>query len=170
MEAQTPMLERIQEIVTLEDTPHKNGRCGEGALQDARGGGVGARILIVEDELIIAEDLRRRLSAMGHSVVGIVSTGEAAVACTTELLPDLVLMDISLHGELDGVNAALAIQSQSSTAIVYVTGHGDSETMHRAKATVGFSFVLKPIDDKELRYVIEMALFRRSLGGKNEKA
>jgi DNA-binding NtrC family response regulator len=75
-------------------------------------------------------------------------------------------MDISLRGALNGVEAALAIQAATGTAVVYVTGHGDPETIQKARTTDGFSFILKPIDDNELRYVIEMALYRRSLKAK----
>lgn len=122
----------------------------------------GSSVLIVEDELIIAEDLRRRLTALGFHVVGVATTGEDAVSRVQETAPDLVLMDISLRGEMDGVEAARMIRERTGTPIVYVTGHGDPETMQRAKATPGFAFVLKPVDDREMRYIFEMVLNRPS--------
>jgi AmiR/NasT family two-component response regulator len=122
-------------------------------------------VLIVEDELIVAEDLRMKLMAMGYRVVGIVTTGEDSILTTQQVKPDVVLMDISLRGAIDGVEAARTIQEKSGTPIVYVTGHGDPETLQRAKATAGFSFVLKPVDERELRYIIEMALHRHALSG-----
>jgi len=123
------------------------------------------QVLLVEDELIVAEDLRRRLSGMGHTVVGVVTTGEDAVRKSEQVHPDLVLMDISLRGDMDGVEAARIIQEKTGIPIVYVTGHGDPDTMQRAKATAGFAFVLKPVDDRELQYIIEMALHRRDMTG-----
>ena len=74
--------------------------------------------------------------------------------------PDLVLMDISLRGEMDGVEAAKLIRERTGTPIVYVTGHGDPETMQRAKSTPGFAFVLKPVDDREMQYIFELVLNR----------
>jgi CheY-like chemotaxis protein len=120
----------------------------------------GTKVLIVEDELIIAEDLRKRLTFLGFNVIGIATTGEDAVARVEETGPDLVLMDISLRGEMDGVEAAKLIQERTGTPIVYVTGHGDPETMQRAKSTPGFAFVLKPVDDREMQYIFEMVLNR----------
>jgi CheY-like chemotaxis protein len=120
----------------------------------------GRTVLIVEDELIIAEDLRKRLSSLGFTVTGVATTGEDAVARVEEMRPDLVLMDISLRGEMDGVEAAKLIRERTGTPIVYVTGHGDPDTMHRAKSTPGFAFVLKPVDDREMQYIFELVLNR----------
>ena len=120
----------------------------------------GTSVLIVEDELIIAEDLRKRLTLLGFNVIGIATTGEDAVSRVEETGPDLVLMDISLRGEMDGVEAAKLIRERTGTPIVYVTGHGDPETMQRAKSTPGFAFVLKPVDDREMQYIFEMVLNR----------
>ena len=120
----------------------------------------GRTVLIVEDELIIAEDLRKRLTSLGFTVTGVATTGEDAVARVEEMGPDLVLMDISLRGEMDGVEAAKLIRERTGTPIVYVTGHGDPETMQRAKSTPGFAFVLKPVDDREMQYIFELVLNR----------
>jgi len=117
-------------------------------------------ILVVEDELIVAEDLRRRLKAMGYDVKGVVTTGEDAIRQVGETQPDLVVMDISLRGDMDGVEAAQRIRQQFGTPVVYITGHGDPDTLQRAQSTPGFAFVLKPVDDQEMQYVVEMALKR----------
>ncbi|MGB5873317.1 MAG: response regulator [Bacteroidota bacterium] len=129
-------------------------------MEQIRTPGHGTSVLIVEDELIIAEDLRRRLTSLGFNVTGIATTGEDAVSRVEESGPDLVLMDISLRGEMDGVEAAKLIRERTGTPIVYVTGHGDPETMQRAKSTPGFAFVLKPVDDREMQYIFEMVLNR----------
>jgi CheY-like chemotaxis protein len=118
------------------------------------------RILVVEDELIVAEDLRRRLSAMGYLVIGVVTSGEDALRKVDEVRPDLVVMDISLRGEMDGVTAAHRLREEFGTPVVYITGHGDPDTLQRAKTTPGFAFVMKPVDDREMEYILEMVLKR----------
>ena len=82
-----------------------------------------ARILITEDELVVAEDLRRKLVVMGHHVVGSAGSGEEAVQMTRELKPDLVLMDIRLRGRIDGIEAAFWISELTSTPIIYITAY-----------------------------------------------
>ena len=129
-------------------------------MQHSRSSKKPTSVLIVEDELIIAEDLRRRLSSLGFRVTGVATTGEDAVLRVQETSPDLVLMDISLRGEMDGVEAAKMIREQTGTPIVYVTGHGDPETLQRANSTPGFAFVLKPVDDRAMQYIFELVLSR----------
>ena len=118
-------------------------------------------VLLVEDEMIVLEDLRLRLRNMGYEVRATATTGEDAVRLADDLRPDVVVMDISLRGGMDGIAAASVIGETTGIPIVFVTGIGDPETLQRAKETSGFSFVLKPVDDRELDYVIEMALHRR---------
>lgn len=113
--------------------------------------------------MIVLEDLRRRLVGMGYDVVATAGSGREAVEKVSAYVPDVVVMDISLRGEMDGVEAAASIFASTGIPIVYVTGLGDPETMQRAQVTPGFSFVLKPVDDHELKYVIEMALHKRSM-------
>ena len=117
-------------------------------------------ILIVEDELIVAEDLRRRLKAMGYDVKGVVTSGDEAIQRVEQTHPDLVVMDISLRGEMDGVAAAQQIRERFGTPVVYITGHGDPDTLQRAKSTPGFAFVMKPVEDREMHYIVEMVLKR----------
>ena len=121
------------------------------------------RIVLVEDEMIVLEDLRRRLVGMGYDVVATAASGREGIEKASTHRPDIVVMDISLRGDMDGVEAARRIFESTGIPIVYVTGLGDPETMERAQLTPGFSFVLKPVDDQELKYVIEMALLKHSM-------
>lgn len=122
-----------------------------------------ARILIVEDELIIAADLKSRLRAFGHSVLGVAVSGEEAVAMAISTSPDLVLMDIALPASFDGIEAARIIRLGTGIPIVYLTGHLDETQLDRVRRTEPFGFILKPIKDVELYYTLETALQRREL-------
>ncbi len=119
-----------------------------------------AKILIVEDERIVATDLRNRIERFGYQVAAIVSTGEDAIAAAHAHVPDLVLMDITLRGSCDGIQAAEEIRSRCSIPVVYVTAHADDQTLERAKITEPFGYVLKPFAERELQTTIEMALFK----------
>jgi PAS domain S-box-containing protein len=118
------------------------------------------RILIVEDEVILAEDLQTRLSALGFAVAGLASTGEEAVAMSGLHKPDFVLMDIQLPGELDGIAAAMEIRRQREVPVVFLTAFGDEETMRRARPAEPYGFLLKPVVERDLRATLEMALAR----------
>lgn len=120
----------------------------------------GNRILIVEDEAIVSLDIKGRLSALGYIVLGIVKTGELAVQKTIELDPDLVLMDIMLDGQMDGIDAASVILKESDTPIIYLTAYADEKTLERAKVTEPFGYIIKPFEDRELNLAIEMALYK----------
>jgi PAS domain S-box-containing protein len=115
-------------------------------------------ILIVEDEQIVAADIHHRLERMGYRVPAIASSGEEALRSAEELRPDLLLMDIVLEGTPDGIQTVQEIHSRMDVPVVYLTAYGDEETVRRAKATRPFGFVLKPFDERELHYTIEMAL------------
>lgn len=121
-----------------------------------------AKILIVEDGLIIAEDIRRRCEALGYTVTGMAATGEDAVFIADRTRPDLVLMDIRLRGTMDGIEAARQIRSSLSIPIVYATSSSDEATLVRAKETDPFGYILKPVEPRELHATIELALHRRS--------
>jgi PAS domain S-box-containing protein len=120
------------------------------------------RILVVEDELIVAADIEGRLTRLGYEVVGLADRGEDAVRLAGELRPDLVLMDIRLRGDTDGVEAADQIRSRFHLPVVYLTAHADDATLHRAKVTEPFGYVLKPFEERELRTVLEMALYKHA--------
>lgn len=119
-----------------------------------------ARILVVEDERIVAMSLRKQLQALGYKVVGQASSGEAAVERARELRPDLVLMDIRLEGVMDGVAAAALIREQFHIPVVYLTAYSNQDILERAKVTEPFGYILKPYEDRELHVVIETALHK----------
>lgn len=123
----------------------------------------GSAILIVEDEQIVALELEHRLTRMGHSVVGIVTSGEEAIEESRRLRPDLIVMDIKLQGELDGIAAATAIRKELDTAIVYLTAYADETTLQRAKVTQPYGYVLKPFHERELHVVVEISLYRHRI-------
>lgn len=128
------------------------------------------KILIVEDEAIVAEDIASRLEKMGYVVLDIVASGEEAIEVATITAPDLVLMDIMLQGELDGVQAAEQIWLQLNTPVVYLTAYADDNTLKRAKITKPFGYILKPFKEQELRVTIEIALSRHQAEAEVKKA
>lgn len=119
-----------------------------------------AKILVVEDESIIAEDIADSLTALGYSIAAIVHSGEEAIQTATELRPDLVLMDVKLQGEMDGVMAAEKIRSRLQIPVVYLTAYADDNTLHRVNATKPFGYVVKPFEEKNLHSAIQIALHR----------
>jgi CheY-like chemotaxis protein len=126
------------------------------------------RALIVEDEILIAEELRERLSRLGFSVIAAVDSADEGIAIATRERPDLVLMDIRLKGERDGVQAAEEIRRQVDLPIVYVTAYSDRLTVDRAKRTEHDGFILKPFHRHELQSTIEVAMQRHALRAKEK--
>ncbi len=118
------------------------------------------RVLVVEDEPIVAADLKMRLEMLGCKVVGSSASGEKAVMLAGQLLPDLVLMDIRLEGAMDGIEAAQQMRQRWHLAVVYLTAYADDTTVERAKVTEPFGYILKPFKDRELKTAIEMALYK----------
>lgn len=127
---------------------------------------VQTRALIIEDEALIAEELRERLSRLGFTVIAAVSSGEEGVEIATRERPDLVLMDIRLSGAKDGVQAAKEIREQVDVPIVYLTAHSDRRTVERANKTDHDGFILKPFLRRELQSTIEVALRRHAIRSK----
>lgn len=119
-----------------------------------------ARILILEDDRVVARDIQRQLTRIGHEVLGMAVRGEDAVALALEMRPDLVLMDIQLGGEIDGVEAARQIRRQCHSPVVFLTAYSDDDTLRRASQAEPFGYLLKPFEDSQLRTVIEMALYK----------
>ena len=122
-----------------------------------------SRILIVEDQLIVAEDLARLLEESGHEVIGIAETGEEAVKTALETSPDLVLLDIRLRGAIDGIEAAQAIRTHVDPAIVYVTAHSATSLFERARQTEPDGYLFKPISPVELTRTVEIVLFKHAM-------
>ncbi|WP_341528696.1 ATP-binding protein [Nostoc sp. UHCC 0302] len=118
------------------------------------------RILVVEDEYILAINLQESLESLGYTVPDIVDSAEAAIEKATELRPNLILMDIRLRGEMDGIEAAEQIWNSLQIPIIYVTGHSDKSTVERATLTLPFGYILKPIREQELYVAIQTALSR----------
>jgi PAS domain S-box-containing protein len=121
------------------------------------------QILIVEDEIIIAEDLQRKLKTMGYDVPVIVSSGEETIKMIKENNPDLVLMDIVIHGEMDGIETAEQILSLFDIPVVYLTAFADEKTLERAKITEPFGYLIKPFKERELQITIEIALYKHEM-------
>lgn len=122
-----------------------------------------SKILIVEDESIVALDIRNRLTRMGYHVVGMAVTGEEAVDQARDKQPDLVLMDIRLKGEMDGIEAAAAIRSYFEIPVIYLTAYADENTLQRAKITEPYGYLIKPFEERELSNVIEIALYKHRM-------
>jgi PAS domain S-box-containing protein len=122
-----------------------------------------APIMIVEDELIVARDLRDTLEELGYSVVAMAASGEDAIAKARSLRPSAILMDIHLAGTLDGIQAAAQICSERDIPIVYLTAHSSEATLRRATATEPFGYIVKPFKAAELRCAIEVALHKHEL-------
>lgn len=116
------------------------------------------RILIVEDENIVALDLERGLRRLGYSVVGMASTGQEAIRMAEETRPDLILMDIQLKGAMDGITAAKQIRELFNVPVVFLTAYSDEGTLQRAKTSEAFGYLLKPFEEIELRTTIETVL------------
>ncbi len=121
------------------------------------------RILIVEDESIVAHDIENMVRNIGYEVCGVVTSGEEAIEVAAATAPDLILMDIVLKGEVDGVEAAEKIRELHNIPVIYLTAHTDDNTLRRAKLTAPIGYSLKPIEQKELLTIIEMALYKHQM-------
>lgn len=122
-----------------------------------------ARIMVVEDESIVALDIKKRLEKLGYVVIATASTAEEAVQGAIDLKPDLAIVDIALKGEMDGIEAAKKIRDKAGTPIVYLTACSDEKTLERIKTTEPYGYILKPVEDGDLRFTVEMALHKHSV-------
>jgi chemotaxis response regulator CheB len=118
-------------------------------------------ILIVEDEVLVAENLRERLEGLAYEVCGSVASGEEAVALAAEASPDLILMDIRLSGKMDGIEAARQIWERFQIPVIFVTAHADLQTLAGVKNTANYGYLVKPIQTASVRAAIELGLDRR---------
>jgi PAS domain S-box-containing protein len=121
-----------------------------------------ARILIVEDDRIVARDIEQQLLRLGYVVTGITARGDAALALATETRTDLVLMDVRVQGPMDGIDAARQIRAACQIPVVFLTAYADEDTLRRASAAEPFGYVLKPFEDAQLHTVIGMALYKHA--------
>jgi len=123
-------------------------------------------VMVVEDESIVAEDIKRSLLNMGYTVSAVVSSGEDAIKKAGELKPDMILMDIVLRGEMNGIEAAGRIRSDFKIPVIYLTAYTDEKILEQAKLTEPFGYIIKPFEDKELHSAIEMALYKNRMDNK----
>jgi len=121
------------------------------------------QILVVEDEGIVAEDIKKSLQALGYGVSGVVPSGEEAIKEVKENKPDLVLMDIVLKGEINGIDAADQIRFRFNIPVIYLTAYADEKTLERAKITEPFGYIIKPFEERELHTTIETALYKHKM-------
>ncbi len=121
------------------------------------------RILVVEDETIIAKEIEYSLRDLGYEVAGIVSTGEEAVRLALDERPDLVVMDIMLAGDMDGTQAAAEIRKKTRIPVVFSTAYTDQVTLERVKPTAPYGYLIKPFDQAELRITLETALYKSGM-------
>jgi len=128
-----------------------------------------ARILVVEDEAVVAAAIAKCLQGLGHEVPAVVASGEEAVRRAVSLDPDLVLMDIRLKGPIDGIEASRRISQRLKTPIIFLTAYSDDETLLRARVTEPYGYILKPFDEKTLKAAIEMTLYRSAIQAKERR-
>lgn len=121
------------------------------------------KVLVVEDEAIVAMDVKYRLESLGYIIPAIASTGEDAIKLAAQTSPEVILMDIMLGKGIDGVEAAEKIHSVSDIPIIYLSAYADEKTLARAKITKPFGYILKPFEERELHSAIEIAIYNHNL-------
>jgi CheY-like chemotaxis protein len=126
------------------------------------------KILIVEDEKILAMGLKNKLEKLGFAVTGLASSGLEAIESVKKEQPDLVLMDIVLKGDMDGIDTAKFIVNLHDIPVIYLTAYADDETLARAEKTCPYGYILKPYKDNELKANIKMALFKHNSQKENK--
>ena len=120
------------------------------------------KILLVEDENIEAMDIKRTLESFGYEVPYVASSGEEAVEKALEIMPDLILMDIVLKGDNDGIEVASKIKNLN-IPVIYLTAHSEESKIERAKLTEPYGYIIKPYDRNELKYAIELAIYKNQM-------
>jgi light-regulated signal transduction histidine kinase (bacteriophytochrome) len=118
--------------------------------------------MVVEDESVLALDLAETLDELGYTVAGMATRGEEAIELARRLHPELILMDVGLGGEIDGITAAEAIRDEHDVPVVFITAHADEDTLHRATHSDASAYVVKPFKPPDLRCVIEIALHKHA--------
>lgn len=121
------------------------------------------KIVIIEDEGLVALTIKKDLERIGYNVVNIFASGEEALEGIEAVRPDLILMDIKLQGKIDGIDLANNIYKMYDVPVIYLTAHSEEDTLRRAKKTKPYGFLLKPIDEKELQIAVEIALYKHNL-------
>jgi len=121
------------------------------------------KILIVEDEMITSLEMRMKIESWGFSILDVVKSADKAVEMAIKFKPDLIIMDVVLSGELDGISAAENIQKNIEIPIIYVTAYSSEMIMERAHKTSPYAYIIKPFDDNELKFAIELAIKQHEL-------
>ncbi len=119
-------------------------------------------VLVVEDESIVSKDIQQSLKKLGYNIVGAAATGENAIELAQEAKPDIVLMDIMLKGEMNGIQAAEQIRGKMNIPVIYLTAYADEGTLAKAKVTEPYGYIIKPFKEIDLHTSIEMALYKHS--------
>ena len=130
----------------------------------------GSRILIAEDQAIVAMEIEDRLRRLAYDVVGIAASGRRAIGMATELQPDLLLFDIRLNGEPDGVDAAKAILEQRSIPVVFLSAYADEQTLGRVREVEPAAYLLKPFDERMLQIALDTALYKHRMAAERQRA
>ena len=117
-----------------------------------------ASVLIVEDEAIVAMDLKQRVESNGYQVVGVVDSAEQAITLAEDTLPDLVLMDVQLSGEMDGIGAADLIRTRFKIPVIFLTAFSDHGNVDRAVESEAFGYIVKPVEERDLLIVMQFTL------------
>jgi DNA-binding LytR/AlgR family response regulator len=119
-------------------------------------------VLVVEDESIVSKDIQYSLKKLGYQIVGSAATGEKAVELATQLMPDIILMDIMLKGDITGIEASAQIKETLNIPIIFLTAYADENTLSKAKVTEPYAYIIKPFKEIDLHTSIEMALYKHS--------
>jgi CheY-like chemotaxis protein len=119
------------------------------------------QIMIVEDERIVALNLKQRLMKLGYDVCAMATSGAGALADIERTHPDVVLMDINIEGDIDGIETVSRIPPANHTPVIYLTAYSEKTTLERAQATKPYGYLLKPFSERELHATIQMVLARR---------
>lgn len=117
-------------------------------------------VLVVEDESIVSKDIQHSLKKLGYNVVGAAATGEQAVKLAVETQPDIILMDIMLKGEMNGIEAATQIRTETNIPVIFLTAYADESTLNKAKVTQPYGYIIKPFKEIDIHTSIEMALYK----------
>ncbi|MBV6404091.1 MAG: Chemotaxis response regulator protein-glutamate methylesterase [Flavobacteriales bacterium] len=117
-------------------------------------------VLVVEDESIVSKDIQHSLKKLGYHVVGAAATGEQAVKLAVETQPDIILMDIMLKGEMNGIEAATQIRQETNIPVIFLTAYADESTLNKAKVTQPYGYIIKPFKEIDIHTSIEMALYK----------
>jgi len=128
------------------------------------------KILIVDDEWITRPEIEEMLMDLGYEVTGQAETGMEAIAMARKLKPNLMVMDVEMPGKMNGIDAARVIKAELGTPIIFITGYGDPEHIEAAKEIAPFGYVVKPFDENEIHAFVEIALSKRELELKLERA